>query len=47
MLDAVAHYHGPSKSAIITGLIRKEFWRVFPNGTEEVSPDAGAKTDES
>ena len=43
MLDAVAHYHGTSKSAMITGLIRKEFWRVFPNGTEDISPDEGAK----
>ena len=38
MLDAIAHYHGTSKSAMITGLIRKEFWRVFPNGTEPSSP---------
>lgn len=45
MLDAVAHYHGTSKSAMITGLIRKEFWRVFPNGTEDLSPDEGAKTE--
>ena len=43
MLEAIAHYHGTSKSATITGLIRKEFWRVFPNGTEEVSPDRGAR----
>ena len=43
MLEAVAHYHGISKSAMITGLIRKEFWRIFPNGTETVPPDAGAK----
>jgi len=43
MLEAVAHYHGTSKSATITGLIRKEFWRVFPNGTESIMPDQGAK----
>ena len=43
MLEAVAHYHGISKSAMITGLIRKEFWRAFPNGTETVTPDDGAK----
>ncbi len=43
MLDAIAHYHGTSKSAMITGLIRKEFWRVFPNGTEEITPDEGAR----
>ena len=43
MLNAIAHYHGISKSAMITGLIRKEFWRVFPTGTETVLPDEGAK----
>ena len=43
MLEAIAHYHGSSKSAIITGLIRKEFWRVFPNGTEDLLPDRGAR----
>ena len=46
MLEAVARYHGSSKSAMIAGLIRKEFWRVFPNGTESVPPDAGAKVSE-
>ena len=43
MLEAIAHYHGSSKSATITGLIRKEFWRVFPNGTETITLDEGAK----
>ena len=43
MLDAIASYHGSSKSATITGLIRKEFWRIFPNGTETVTPDDGAQ----
>jgi len=43
MLDAIAHYHGISKSAMITGLIRKEFWRVFPNGNDAVTPDEGAR----
>ena len=43
MLEAVAHYHGSSKSATIAGLIRKEFWRVFPNGTESITLDDGAK----
>ena len=43
MLDAIAGYHGTSKSAMINGLIRKEFWRIFPNGTEDISPDDGAK----
>jgi hypothetical protein len=43
MLGAIARYHGSSKSAMITGLIRKEFWRIFPNGTETVTPDDGAQ----
>lgn len=43
MLDAIARYHGNSKSAMIAGLIRKEFWRVFPNGTDVVEPDEGAQ----
>ena len=47
MLEAIARYHGSSKSATITGLIRKEFWRVFPTGTDTVSLDAGAKVSES
>lgn len=47
MLEAIAHYHGTSKSALITGLIRKEFWRVFPTGTASIPLDAGAKVSES
>ena len=43
MLAAIARYHGTSKSAMITGLVRKEFWRIFPSGTEQISPDEGAK----
>ena len=43
MLEAISRYHGISKSAMITGLIRKEFWRAFPSGTEALSPDEGAK----
>ena len=43
MLDAIAHYHGSSKSAMITGLIRKEFWRILPSGTETVTPDDRAQ----
>ena len=42
MLAALAMYHGFSKSATITNLIKKEFWRVFPSGTEMVKPDANA-----
>ena len=43
MLEAIAHYHGSSRSATIAGLIRKEFWRVFPTGTEAITLDDGAK----
>jgi hypothetical protein len=42
MLEAIAAYHGFSKSATIASLIRKEFWRVFPAGTPEIRPDDGA-----
>jgi hypothetical protein len=42
MLEAIAAYHGFSKSAMIASLIRKEFWRVFPAGTGEIHPDDGA-----
>lgn len=43
MLEAIASYHGFSKSATLTSLIKKEFWRIFPRGTRSVRPDAGAK----
>jgi hypothetical protein len=43
MLEAVAHYHGFSKSATITSLVKKEFWRVFPQGTSDIRPDPGAR----
>ena len=43
MLDAVAGYHGLSKSGAIRALIRKEFWRIFPAGTREVPPEKGAR----
>ena len=42
MLDALAAYHGFSKSGTITNLIKKEFWRVFPSGTTKVKPDEHA-----
>ncbi len=42
MLEAIAAYHGFSKSAMITSLVRKEFWRVFPAGTAGIEPDDGA-----
>jgi hypothetical protein len=46
MLEAVARYHGSNKSAMITSLIRKEFWRIFPAGTGRIEPDRGAKVEE-
>jgi hypothetical protein len=45
MLEAVAHYHGLNKSATIASLVRKEFWRVFPAGTDRIKPDRGAKVE--
>jgi hypothetical protein len=46
MLEAIAHYHGLNKSATLTSLVRKEFWRIFPAGTDRVKPDRGAKVEE-
>jgi hypothetical protein len=46
MLGTVAHYHGFSKSATITSLIKKEFWRLFPAGNRSIRPDRGARSDE-
>jgi len=43
MLEAIARYHGFSRSATITSLIKKEFWRVFPGGTRSIRPDRGAR----
>ncbi len=45
MLEAVARYHGTNKSATIASLVRREFWRVFPGGTEKIKPDRGAKVE--
>jgi hypothetical protein len=47
MLEAVARYHGLNKSATIASLVRKEFWRVFPAGTETIKTDRGAKVEET
>lgn len=47
MLDAIAQYHGFSKSATLTSLVKKEFWRIFPRGTRDVRPDPGARIVES
>ena len=46
MLEAVARYHGLNKSATITSLVCKEFWRVFPGGTDKIKPDRGAKVED-
>jgi len=43
MLDAIARYHGLSKSGAIRALVRKEFWRIFPAGTNEIRPEEGAR----
>jgi len=43
MLDAVAGYHGFSKSATLVGLVRREFWRLFPAGTGDIRPARGAR----
>jgi len=43
MLEAVAKYHGLNKSATIASLVRREFWRIFPGGTDRIRPDRGAK----
>ena len=45
MLEAVARYHGLNKSATLASLVRREFWRIFPGGTERVRPDRGARID--
>ena len=46
MLDSVARYHGLNKSATIASLVRREFWRVFPGGTDKIKPDRGARVGE-
>jgi len=46
MLEAIARYHGMNKSALITGMIRKEFWRIFPAGTDQIRPLKGARVEE-
>lgn len=42
MLGALAAYHGFSKSAMLTSLVKKEFWRVFPSGTVDIPSDVNA-----
>jgi hypothetical protein len=46
MLEAIARYHGLNKSAMIASLLRKEFWRIFPAGTDKIKTDRGAKVEE-
>ncbi len=43
MLEAVAAYHGLTKSGAIVGLVRREFWRLFPAGTGSIRPAHGAR----
>ncbi|HUK66667.1 MAG TPA: hypothetical protein VLV17_07540 [Anaeromyxobacteraceae bacterium] len=43
MLAAVARYHGQTKSGTLVGLIRREFWRLFPAGTGVIRPVHGAR----
>ncbi len=43
MLEAVAAYHGQTKSGALVGLVRREFWRLFPAGTGDIRPAAGAR----
>jgi len=43
MLEAVAAYHGHTKSGTIVGLVRREFWRLFPAGTGPIRPVSGAR----
>jgi len=43
MLDAVAAYHGFTKSGTLVGLVRREFWRLFPAGTGPIKPAHGAR----
>ena len=45
MLEVVARYHGLNKSATIASLVRREFWRIFPGGTNKIRPDRGAKVE--
>lgn len=43
MLQAVAAYHGFTKSGTLVGLVRREFWRLFPAGTDAIRPALGAR----
>jgi hypothetical protein len=43
MLEEIARYHGFSRSATLVGLVRREFWRLFPAGTATIKPARGAR----
>ena len=43
MLEALSTYHGFSKSGMLTSLVKKEFWRVFPAGTDQIKADVKAR----
>ena len=43
MLNTLAKYHGFSKSGMLTSLVKKEFWRVYPAGTDQIKTDANAR----
>ncbi len=43
MLEAVAAYHGFTKSGTLVGLVRREFWRLFPAGTADIRPARGVR----
>jgi hypothetical protein len=43
MLEAVAGYHGSTRSGTLVGLVRREFWRLFPAGTDGIRLTAGAR----
>lgn len=43
MLEALSTYHGFSKSGMLTSLVKKEFWRVFPAGTDQIKADPNAR----
>ena len=47
MLEVVARYHGMNKSATLVSLVRREFWRAVPGGTDKIRPDRGAKVAEA
>lgn len=47
MLESVANYHGFSKSGMIVGLVKREFWRIFPGGTDGITPDPNAMVKDS